>query len=322
MINNLLIPLDGSALAEGVLPHAIVFAQAFYSKMTLLRVLDPSQYTGHFGCMDPLAWQMEKVEARNYLESLSARLHTAGIPVNTRWLEGRAAESIQEYAAAEEQDLIVMSSHGRSGISRWNISSVAQKVLQRPSSHTLIVRAGNAPVVDYRAFRYKRILLPLDGSWRAECVLPVATRLAQFCDARLLAIQAVTRPEMVRRMPPTAEDISLADRVMERNREEALDYLAQLPSRVTMDCETHLLEGDTAPGALHQFVSEQAVDLVIMCAHGASGTTQWPYGSIATSFIVYGSAPVLIVQDTVREHQAPLHEEIPITRQHYISEHA
>ena len=140
MFDHLLAPLDGSTLAECALPHAIAVATAFRSEITFLRVADESQSQIGAHPVDPVQWQIDKREAIAYLESIVSRYKHTGLPMKSVLLEGHAAERIVEYAVEHNSDLLVLSSHGRSGPSGWNISSVAQKIILRPSSSTLIAR--------------------------------------------------------------------------------------------------------------------------------------------------------------------------------------
>jgi nucleotide-binding universal stress UspA family protein len=305
MLQNILAPLDGSTLAECVLPHAIALANAFGSQLTFLRVADETRSSGSSRPIDPLRWQIDKREAGAYLESILSRYMHTGLTIQTILLEGNAAERIIEFGQANNIDLIVLSSHGQSGLSGWNISSVAQKIMLRPFSSTLIVRAYQASLPSTEQQRYNRILLPLDGSLRAECVLPIATTLAQRYNAHILAVHVVTKPEMPRRTHLNDEDLLLSSHIVERNVEEGTHYLQQLRGLVAADIETRLVQSDSVTSALHEIAGREEIDLVILSAHGYTGQTHWPYGSVVTNFVAYGIAPVLIVQDARQETMAP-----------------
>jgi len=147
---------------------------------------------------------------------------------------------------------------------------------------------------------YRHILVPLDGSQRAENVLPIITQLANFHKSQIHLVQVIQTPEMARQMPPVREDIELSNRVVERNREEAERYLEQLKSRSYLEgitVQTHLIASDNAAVSLHQLAEQEQIDLVALSAHGYSGNHQWPYGSMVNNFIIYGKVSLLIVQD-------------------------
>ncbi len=297
MFDHILVPLDGSPLAECVLPHTVALAQALDARVTLLRVLERANTVGRTRFIDPLGWHIRKAEAGVYLDGVAARLQEVGLRTEKRLLEGRAAERVIEFAHGQNVSLILLSSHGRSGLSGWNISGVVQKIILRAYMPTMIVRAYQPVTSDLTALRYRRLLVPLDGSQRAECVLPLATALARFRESRLLLTHVVCGPAMPRRALHTQEEIGLADRITERNRLEATRYLERLQSRLSGGVQICLLVSDCATAALHELVSQENIDLVVLGAHGYSGGTQWPYGSVALNFIAYGTTPLLIVQD-------------------------
>jgi nucleotide-binding universal stress UspA family protein len=142
MYSRILIPLDGSKLAERVLPHAIEFARVFDACLVLLRVLDPSSLGESQHTLEPFAWQIRKAEADVYLKTTAARLRQQeNLTIETVLLEGKTAENIIDYTQNQEIDLLAISTHGASGLSRWSSSSVFQKVIAKVYQHILIVRA-------------------------------------------------------------------------------------------------------------------------------------------------------------------------------------
>jgi nucleotide-binding universal stress UspA family protein len=301
MFNHMLVPLDGSILCECVLSHVVALAQALGARVTLMQVLEPVHTTGQTRSVDPLSWHIRKAEAGAYLDAVVARLQEADLRVGKALLEGQVAERIAEFAKDQNADLIVLSSHGEGGLNRWNISSVVQKTILQANISAMIVRAYQPVTSDLTGLRYQRLLILLDGSQRAECALPLATTLARLHESQLLLAHVVTRPEVPRRAPPSQEDIELANQLTERNRLEATRYLQQLQSRLSLDVQTRLLVSDNVAATLHELVEHENADLVVLSAHGYSGATKWPYGSVAVSFIAYGTTPLLIVQDLSQE---------------------
>lgn len=296
MFDRILVPLDGSSLAECVLPHVIALAQAFESQVTLLRVLERTA-AGQVSSVDPVGWHLRKAEAESYLDGEAARLQKAGLRTERALLEGQAAERIIEFARDRSIDLLILSSHGQSGLSGWNISSIVQKIILRAYVPVMIVRAYQPVSGDLTGARYRRVLVPLDCSRRAECVLSIAATQARFHKAELLVVHVVSSPQMPCWAPPTQEDIELASRIIERNRVEASKYLGQLQTRLDVDLQTRVLVSDHVSATLHELVEQENVDLVVLSAHGHSGGTKWPYGSVVVNFIGYGTTPLLIVQD-------------------------
>lgn len=303
MFDLILVPLDGSQLAECVLPHTLAVAHAFDSEITLLRILEKNQAGVSAQFFDLLNWQISKTKASLYLEAIQARFQASGLQTETMVLEGLVAEGITEYAQNQGVKLIVLSSHGRHGLTQWGISSITQKIILSAQTSLLIIRADQRYTQAGESSEtpmYQRILVPLDGSQRAENVLPIITQLSHFHKAQIHLAQVVQTPEMARQLPLAREDIDLSTQVVARNREEAGHYLEQLKSRSYPEgitVKTHLITSDNAAVALHQLEEQEHIDMVTLSAHGYSGNHQWPYGSMVNNFIMYGKANLLIVQD-------------------------
>jgi nucleotide-binding universal stress UspA family protein len=313
MFDPTLVPLDGSQLAECVLPHAAAFARTFDAEITLLRILEKNQVGVSAQLFDLLNWQIQKTKATLYLEEIKERFKESNIRARTIILEGLVTEGITEYAQNHGMKLIILSSHGRHGLTQWGISSITQKTILSAPTSVLIVRAHSQEVSAGELSNtplYHRILVPLDGSQRAEHVLPIVMQLAHIHKPTIHLVHVVQTPEMARQMPLAHEDVELSTRVVMRNREEAGRYLEQVRSRSYlegMDVQTHLLTSDHTAEALHQMVEREQIDMVTLSAHGYSGKHQWPYGSVVSNFILYGKVSLLIVQDMpAKQERKPL----------------
>lgn len=310
MFKRILVPLDGSKLAECVLPHLVAIARIGEPEVQLVRVLQPFDGVIRMSMVDPVEWQIRKAEAESYLLGLAAVLQDAGLRVSIRLDEGRPAEQIIAAAHDWDADLILMSSHGRSGLSPWCVSSVVEHVILLAHRTVMIVRAYQPVKAELTELRYHKILLPLDGSQRAELSLSVAEALVREHQCELLIAHVVQQPQPPRRTSPMQEDITLIHQLTERSQEEALKYMIDLKSRLAVDFETRLEISSAVPHALHQIADEQDVDLLILSAHGHSGDTRWPYGSVVTGFIVYGGTTLLILQDLPIDRIEPTRAEI------------
>jgi nucleotide-binding universal stress UspA family protein len=310
MFKRILLPLDSSKLAECVLPHLVAIARICEPEVQLLRVSEPFGVTARLRMIDPVDWQIRKAESESYLSGIAARLQNAGLRVSTQLYDGRPAERIIEVAHSWNADLILMSSHGQSGLSPWNVSSVVQQVILRAHRSLMIIRAYQPVTADLTGLRYRKIFLPLDGSQRAEMPLTLVESLARAHSSEILAAHIVRQPELPRRTSPSQEDLLLVNQLTERNLAEALKYLEDLKSRIDMTIQTKLEVSPSVSRALHQIADENDVDLTILSAHGYSGDTRWPYGSVGLGFIVYGSTPLLILQDLPTDRIEPTPAEI------------
>ena len=299
MLERILVPLDGSSLAECVLDHVRILAKAFGSHVTLLRTLEyGNQHPGAVvNCVD---WQLQKAEAAAYMKRITEQLSRQGITVNNVLLEGAAAQQIIDYTHEHEIDLIALSSHGSSGLSRWNMNSVVHKVITKAHTSILIVRAYATSDPEDDIFRYKRVLVPLDGSTRAECVLPVASALVDKEQGTLILTHIVAHPEVFHRQPLTTDEHKRIEQWIDSNVEKAKHYLSDLQARLSVHSQLHLAGSDDVIEALHDLADQESVDLVVFSAHGTSGKQRWPYGSLVNNFIAHSTHPLLIVQDMER----------------------
>jgi nucleotide-binding universal stress UspA family protein len=215
-------------------------------------------------------------------------------------MEGLPAECIIDFANANDVDLIALSSHGRSGLSKWNVSSVVQKVILRSFKSTLLIRAYLSPDTGLEQIHYERLFVGLDFSTRAEYILPVAVSLAQFYQSELILGTAVPKPEILHRFPLSEADEQLIANIADRNYREASHYFEQLRSRFSsqgVSLQTRLVISDNITASLHDMVDQENPDLVMLVAHGHSSEGRWPYGSVAASFIAYGTTSLMIMQD-------------------------
>lgn len=147
MYKRILLPLDGSPLAERALPHAIAQAECFGAELILLRVVEPILPTETVVPREAIRRAEERIQAltQEYLERVAARVRERGIPVQTVTIEGFPRVQIVQFAEANHQiDLIVLCTRGRSGISRWLMGSVADRVVRGASIPVLLVRTAKA----------------------------------------------------------------------------------------------------------------------------------------------------------------------------------
>ncbi|MFO7632441.1 MAG: universal stress protein [Caldilinea sp.] len=304
MFARILVPLDRSPLAECVLPHALSMARALETQVMLLHVLSLPDQEARLRAVDALEWQLRRAEAESYLQGVCAQMKEAGVACEMHVTDGDAAEQIVDFARDNAVGLVLIASHGQSGLSAWHVSSVAQKVIERAGGASLmLVRAVHLASADTTTVHYRRVLAPLDGSTRAECVLPLAAALTRVPDTQVLLAHVVERPAMPRRTPLSQEDNELAERLVDRNFVEAEHYLevvrSQLPPAAV---ETRLLIGSHVANSLHALVDQEQIDLVLLSAHGYSGQMQWSYGGLVASFVAYGSCPLIIFQDAPGVH--------------------
>jgi len=309
------VPLDGSALAECVLPHVMAIAPATNARLTLAHVMEHTHYEGRTPAVDPVDWHLQKRELEMYLEQIADRLRKSGLNVEHTIIEGNPAESIIEFARNNNVDLIALSTHGHSGLSGWNISSVVHKILMRSYKSTLLVRAYHSTASGLSEVHYKRLFIGLDCSPRAEYILPVAMNLAQYYKSEIILGTVIQKPQTIHRFPLSEENGELINQIVEKNHQAASHYFDQIHtqfSQTGLELKANIAVGDNALTILHDMVEEANADLVLLVAHGNSGERRWPYGSVTSSFIAYGNTPLMIMQDLSSEEILQTHAELVV----------
>lgn len=307
-VEKILVPLDGSRLAECVLPHAVATARLFDAELILLRVLELRQ--GH-SLVDGVACRLGRAEMRGYLEETAAKLEALGVRVSTRLAEGRSAQEIVAVASQTECDLIVLSSHGRSGLAPFHLGSTVQKVIETAGTSVFVVRARfEEPDQDWQSKTYPRILVAVDGSPRSDWALCLARCLAEKVGGELVALQVVPVPEMSRHFPAGEAEASLRQEMIERNRQAALENLVAARGRLgemAKSTRTRVEVSEHVAPAINTVCDEEDASLVVLNAHGfGCDSKSQRYGGIAEALLRYGRHPTLVFQDlTVPDLASP-----------------
>lgn len=298
IFRHVAVPLDGSALAECALPFAAALAEVFSSRITLLRVLESQAASGRQA--DPVEWEIACAEAHSHLARLDDQLKARGLLSTLEVLQGRSAEQIIQFAKRHQVDVIVLSSNGEGGLTGWLLGSTLQMVVALTHTSLLIVPAHATNERRVGELRFTKILLPLDCSPRAECMLPVGVALARAHDGELILSHVVPEPEMPRRMSPSQYDLALAAQLTELNRIEAERYLTDLQSHLSAQgvrSQVRVVMSPRRTRAICALADRENVDLVMMAAHGRTGEPNERYGGMAARLIQECSKPVIIVQD-------------------------
>lgn len=300
MFAKVLIPLDSSDLAEYALQPAINLMSGANGRLFLLHVLehhnvlipegpDVMGQSLHF---PEMSFSREEIAARNYLKGLHQSLvhaypHIAWQPLLE---DGDPASRIVDMAVDNQVDLIVMSTHGYSGVTRWVLGSVAEKVLRHAPCPVMIIRS-NAPI--------RQILIPLDGSPLAESSLPLGLMVAGAFGASVTLLRVDETSDNVNLAEVAElneEEPGLGERYRQSLQEQVTHYLAQIQLRFHRDdltIHTAVQHGKPAPAIL-TFAEEAGIDLIIMSTHGRTGLARWRYGSVAEKVLRGTNCAVLI----------------------------
>ena len=299
--------IDGSPVSERILPHGLAMARAFGAALTVLHVLEPQRPNDRPTSTDLLEWEMRRTDARRRLDGISAEYGSAELPVETELLEGRAAEEICSWETRHQVDLTVLCSHGASGWTGWSLASTAKKLIEGLSGAALLVPAWALQEPPKREVIYERILLPLDASPRAESALPLAAHLARMHGSELILVHVVPVPELTRPAPLDEEELELEQRLIDRNTRVAESYLVQVGGHLVdqgLRMSTVLANDDHVRFGLLRCIREERPQLIVLSAHGRSGRTELPLGSVANFLLEHATAPTLIVREKTDERES------------------
>jgi nucleotide-binding universal stress UspA family protein len=300
MYNKILIPLDGSETAENVLPYAPALAKRLGTPVELLAVVDFTELARSVSAADGLFLdRLAKDETRRsgvYLAGISQSF--SGIAARCLVKQGRAADIIVEMAAAEKDTLIMMATHGRSGINRFFLGSVTEKVLRATSSPLLVVRAKEGTVAASEAV-FKSLVVPLDGSELAESVIPSVVALAKQLDLEVVLLRAYAVPYGAYTAGEGFYDPLNLEGFLARLRAETIDYLenktAELKRKGIEKVSYVAKEGPSADEII-SFGRVSPDHLIAMCTHGYSGVKRWVLGSVTETVVRHAGDPVLVVR--------------------------
>jgi nucleotide-binding universal stress UspA family protein len=287
---RILVPLDGSDMAERALAPALALAKAMSAKLFFVKVAIPLTLK-----LDPKLYQhiveVRKDEAKRYLRSIQPSSSSTLVDIETQVLVGRAARSIINFAQEKGIDLIVMSSHGRSGVSRWIYGSVADKVLHSAPCAKVIIH----PQVIIEPFSIKRILVPLDGSSLAELALEPARALAETVSAELIVLHVTSTPQIdvqpVPGWPGLNAVVEAADQEADAYLQGVQSAMGDSPVSIKLRCAS----GPAAEGII-DIANNKKVDLIVMCSHGRSGIERWAFGSVAEKVLRVANCATLVMR--------------------------
>jgi len=295
--SKILIPLDGSKLAEVALPYAERLAAKFDADLILLGV----QGTVVGESIIP-ASQLETIKTNTlrYLEQKASMLREKGIKAYAEIRIDDNASGIIDYARTNNVDQIVIATHGRSGLKRWVLGSTADRVLRGTEKPILLIRVkeGSPDVAEKDLFR--RVTVPLDGSEEAEKIIPHLERLAARFQMEVILLQVITETTF---LEPIAYGtayryVPVAEEVIDLRKKNAAAYLDTIKERLEalgIVVRTMVVLGDAGSGIID---TAQQTDsgLVAMTTHGRSGIKRWAYGSVADKVLHAGTTPLLLVR--------------------------
>jgi len=311
MFERILVPLDGSPRSEVILPQIARILNREDSEILLLRVVDIPESAGLV--LNTNIRHQEREDAEKYLHDMALRIGAKASKVHARLAEGWPAEVILETARTEGATMIAMTTHGRGGLERWALGSVAEKVARASDVPVLLVRSfrrtpkGDLEPMVPQELPFRRILVPVDGSDTSMSIIGSAEKFAQLYGSQVLVLHV--RPPYV---PPgamlpgmEAAYPILPPEPLLPEQDEVTKAAAERFRHAGLDVRRLTLEGEPASEILDLSATE-SVDLVALGTHGRSGFSRWALGSVAERVLRSTEVPLLLIRTPAAVKKATL----------------
>lgn len=303
MFLKILVPLDGSDVAECVLPHVQALSNGSENvSISFIYVIAPLDTPMTDTRFKKKIEAEAKAAASNYLRELIGK---SGLKnkATAKVIFGKVADTIADFASKNKMDLIVMATHGHSGVSRWLYGSVADKVVHEVKVPVWLVKAASCHKASYAMNRKLHILVPLDGSDVAESVLkPLKEINKQFPNNKQDII--LTRVCEIFSTPvgyPPPLSMSWKEYLAyEKKRCMTIckDYLSGVQEKLSksgIKTRVEVPSGNPAE-VLIDYINNNTIDLVLISTHGRTGFSKWAFGSIAEKVLKGSESPVLLIR--------------------------
>jgi nucleotide-binding universal stress UspA family protein len=299
MIRSILVPLDGSSFAEHALPLALGLARRHDAAVHLAMVHVPitTAYIDGVAHFDPSLDNEIRERERRYLDAVAERLEGSGIAATTALLDGPVVGMLEAEARERHADVIVMSTHGRGGLSRAWLGSVADALVRRAPAPVLLVRPKEGEEAALEAVTaFRRILVPLDGSALAEEAIGYALAVGDRASTRYTLLRVVI-PALVVGSPFIEPGVHIADEDLEEQMEAARRYLDRVAERLRRDgadVDTVVVAHPSPAAAILELADSEGADLVCLATHGRTGLSRILLGSVADKVLRAATTPVLL----------------------------
>jgi nucleotide-binding universal stress UspA family protein len=301
MYKKMLVPLDGSELAEVVIPYAKELAGRLDLELNLLHVCQATKPDSRFMCQTYLDRASEKIQKQSReVQKKTGAPSGKAVRVKGEVAAGHPAEEILDYTEENGIDLVLMATHGYSGVRRWALGSTVDKVLRKSPVPVWLVKANIPEEIIHDEWSKRSLLVPLDGSKFAESVLPHVEMLTKQRGVELVKIvllRVYEKPFITADYPKPdwAEHVK---RITDHFKREAGEYLTTIRKRLAeagLNVTTELLMGKPAEEII-SYAHNNQPNLIIMATHGSSGLNVWEYGDITHKVLHGVSSPIFLIR--------------------------
>jgi nucleotide-binding universal stress UspA family protein len=284
MFERIAIPLDGSELGELALPWATEIASIFNSEVSVISVSDNESIEER---------RMRETYLEHKVENINNQLLKLNTKVNMFVLVGEPATKIVEYTQQQKINLLILVSHGRSGIMPWPMGSTASRILSRVNCHVLFIRARK--VTSQQPSLLQHVLVALDGSNKSEEVIPYLAELAARVSVRVTLFQVIS-PEREVVTIGGMNTVQIPRMQLDRLTREANDYLRNNETKFPTGRVESIVRTGSPAHEILQFAESNNINLIGITTRGQSETGEWQFGQVAHKLIHSSILPVLLVK--------------------------
>ncbi|MEN8374047.1 MAG: universal stress protein [Gemmatimonadota bacterium] len=294
-MKKILLPLDGSPLADQAIPHAAALARAFNAEILCLRVVGGGEAEGS------LEWRLERAEAASYLADVAAVLSGAGCRASVELSVGRASEQILHCARAAGADVIALTSHGRGGMTDFSLSGTAFKVLSRAPCSIMVVPSKEGATVARRPAIYESVLVGLGQTPRSDWAARLAATIARTHDAELILAHALPVAATIDGgdIPETS-----AQDLQRSTASAAKRHLKSLTGELkdgSLRMATVVLTGPDPARAIRRAASAAGASLIVTAVGAPQEGGRPSYGEVSNALLGGTDVPILVLHDSTIE---------------------
>jgi nucleotide-binding universal stress UspA family protein len=282
VFDDILVPTDGSDCAQAAVGYAADLARRYNARVHALCVAD-SRTLENAPKYDQIKKEREEAAARTCND-----LSVSGVPVEQAVRADIPHKAIRRYATEQDIDLIVMGTHGRTGVERYLLGSVTEKVVRLSDVPVLTVKTEDDGAVTYP---YTDILVPTDGSEGAEAAIGPAVDVASTYDARLHALSVIDTMAM----GVDVRSGAIVD-ALEESARLAVEFVEERATEASVSAVETAIEYGSPYRGIRSYIEEHDIDLVVMGTHGRSGIERYLLGSVTEKTVRTSPAPVMTVR--------------------------
>lgn len=303
MLTRLLVPLDGSTFAEQALPTAVSLVKERHGRLELVLVHEPHRFHG----LEDTPWSSARRSMQDaYITDKAQQLSDAcGSAVTHTLVSGEIAEEVCRRARETEADLIVMTTHGRTGLSRAWMGSVAEAVVHRATTPVLLLRDTHGDPARIPPLEFNHILIPIDGSFASRRVFGVAGMIAKTGVSEFVLLRVIAPvPALVDTTFPYGFVSSPVDQDATRTlivdaERELTEPAVELAERSACDVDPRVVASDHPATAIVEFANRHHVDLIALTTRGL-GASRSAIGSVAERILRTSTLPLLVTAPALR----------------------